>query len=54
VRGGMLVILLGLYLYSHDPFFVSLLVVVGFGFILTSISYYLDRQNNMTVQQHAS
>jgi uncharacterized protein YjeT (DUF2065 family) len=54
VRGGMLVILVGLFLYSHDPFFISLLVVVGFGFILTSVCYGLDRQGQITAQQRAS
>jgi len=54
VRGGMLIILLGLFLYSHDPFFISLMVVVGFGFVLTSVCYWLDRQSGMTVQQKAA
>jgi uncharacterized protein YjeT (DUF2065 family) len=54
VRGGMLIILLGLYFYSHDPFFISLFAVVGFGFLLTSVSYWLDRQSKMTSRQKAS
>jgi len=45
VRGGMLPILLGLYFYSRDPLFISLLVIVGFGFALTGVSYALDRQS---------
>jgi len=44
VRGVLLAVMLGLYLYSGDPFFISLMVIVGFGVLLTGISYYLDRQ----------
>jgi uncharacterized protein YjeT (DUF2065 family) len=45
VRGVMLVVLFGLYLYSHDPLFITLLVVVGFGVLLTGTSYLLDRRS---------
>jgi uncharacterized protein YjeT (DUF2065 family) len=54
VRGGMLVILLSLYFYSRDPFFVILFLVVGFGFVLTSVSLWLDRRSNMASQPQAS
>lgn len=54
VRGGMLVILLSLFLYSRDPFFVILLLVVGFGFVLTGSSLWLDRRGMMTSRPQAS
>ena len=44
VRSVILVCLVGLYLYSRDPLFLTLLGIVGFGFVLTSISYCLDRR----------
>ncbi len=44
VRAVILAVLLGLYLYSADPLFISLMVIVGFGFVLTGVSYWLDRQ----------
>jgi hypothetical protein len=37
-------VLVGLLIYSHDPLFISLMVVVGFGMILTGTSYVLDRR----------
>ena len=45
VRSGMLPIMLGLYLYSGDPLFITLLVIVGIGVVLTGVSYWLDRQS---------
>jgi uncharacterized protein YjeT (DUF2065 family) len=45
VRSGMLPIMLGLYLYSGDPLFITLLVVVGIGVVLTGVSYWLDRRS---------
>lgn len=42
----MLPVLLGLYLYSRDPLFISLLVVVGLGVVFTGVSYWLDRREN--------
>jgi hypothetical protein len=54
VRGGMLVIFLALYFYSHDPLFITLLVVVGFGVALTGVSYWLDRQNGVASPRQAS
>ena len=44
-RSGMLPIMLGLYLYSGDPLFITLLVVVGIGVVLTGVSYWLDRRS---------
>jgi len=46
LRIVMLPVLLGLYLYSRDPLFISLLVVVGLGVVLTGVSYWLDRREN--------
>jgi uncharacterized protein YjeT (DUF2065 family) len=45
VRSGMLPIMLGLYLYSGDPLFITLSVVVGIGVVLTGVSYWLDRRS---------
>jgi uncharacterized protein YjeT (DUF2065 family) len=42
VRAVILVVLFALYLYSLDPLFLSLMVVVGFGFVLSSTCYWLD------------
>jgi uncharacterized protein YjeT (DUF2065 family) len=44
VRTFIMAVLVGLLLYSRDPLFISLLVVVGFGMILTGTSYVLDRR----------
>ena len=44
VRSVILVCLFALYFYSRDPLFLTLLGIVGFGFVLTSISYWLDRR----------
>ena len=45
VRVMLLGVFIGLFLYSRDPFFISLFVVVGFGVLLTTISYMRDRQS---------
>ena len=45
-RSVILVCLLGLYLYSRDPLFLTLIGIVGLGFILTGTSYLLDRRGN--------
>lgn len=45
VRGVILLVLLALYVYSRDPFFLVLLRVVGLGVVLTTTSYLLDRKN---------
>ncbi|MEO8397338.1 MAG: hypothetical protein ABI700_30355, partial [Chloroflexota bacterium] len=44
VRAVMLICIAGLYLYSHDPLFISLFVVVGLGFVLTIAGYLADRR----------
>ena len=36
--------LIGLYVSSHDPLFLTLLVIVGLGVVLTGTSYYLDKR----------
>jgi uncharacterized protein YjeT (DUF2065 family) len=45
VRALIVLVLVGLFIYSHDPLFISLIVVVGFGMILTGTSYLLDRRS---------
>ncbi len=42
VRAVILLVLISLYLYSRDPFFLVLVGVVGFGVTLTTTSYLLD------------
>lgn len=44
VRVVLILVILGLYFYSHDPFFISLFFVVALGVVLTATGYYLDRQ----------
>jgi uncharacterized protein YjeT (DUF2065 family) len=44
VRTFIMAVLVGLLIYSHDPLFISLMVVVGFGMILTGTSFVLDRR----------
>jgi len=44
VRTLIVAVLAGLLVYSRDPLFISLLVVVGFGMILTGASYWRDRR----------
>ena len=44
VRTLIVAVLADLLIYSRDPLFISLLVVVGFGMILTGTSYALDRR----------
>jgi uncharacterized protein YjeT (DUF2065 family) len=36
--------LVALFIYSKDPLFISLIVVVGIGMILTGTNYLLDRR----------
>jgi len=45
VRAVLLSVMFALYLYSRDPFFISLMVIVGFGVILTLASYLSDRKS---------
>jgi hypothetical protein len=44
VRTLIVAVLAGLLIYTRDPLFISLLVVVGFGMILTGTSYLIDRR----------
>lgn len=44
VRVAIVLVLAGLFAYSHDPLFISLIVVVGVGMILTGSSYLRDRR----------
>ena len=48
VRSVILAGLLGLYVYARDPVFLTLLGIVGFGFILTGVSYLRDRRSGTT------
>lgn len=43
-RSVILICLFGLYLYARDPLFLTLVAIVGLGFILTGASYLLDRR----------
>lgn len=43
-RVVILAALVGLYQSTGDPLFLSLLLVVGLGFLLTGTSYFLDRR----------
>jgi hypothetical protein len=43
-RTFIMAVLVGLLIYSRDPLFISLMVVVGFDMILTGTSYVLDRR----------
>ncbi len=45
LRVFIVVVLAGLLIYSGDPLFISLLVVVGFGMVLTGTSYLIDRRS---------
>ena len=46
VRSVIVLVLAGLFAYSHDPLFISLIVVVGIGMILTGTSYLTDRRRS--------
>lgn len=50
-RASILAVLVALYAYSRDPFFIVLLLVVGFGFVLTGVCYLLDRQSRTSMAQ---
>ena len=51
VRSVIVVVLAALFVYSHDPLFISLLVVVGLGMVLTGTSYLSDRRRSSPAQQ---
>lgn len=44
VRTFIVAVLVGLLIYSRDPLFISLLVVVGLGMVLTGASFVSDRR----------
>ena len=44
VRAVIVLVLAGLFVYSRDPLFIVLIVVVGIGMTLTGTSYLLDRR----------
>jgi len=48
VRAVIVVGLVALFIYSKDPLFISLMVVVGIGMILTGTSYLVDRRHLTT------
>lgn len=48
VRVIIVAVLVALFVYSKDPLFISLIVVVGIGMILTGTSYLLDRRQVTT------
>lgn len=51
VRAFIMVVLLGLLIYSGDPLFISLMVVVGLGMVLTGTSYLSDRRTSVAAAQ---
>lgn len=48
VRVIIIAVLVALFVYSKDPLFLSLIVVVGIGMVLTGTSYLLDRRQITT------
>ena len=48
VRVIIVAVLVALFVYSKDPLFISLILVVGIGMILTGTSYLLDRRQITT------
>jgi uncharacterized protein YjeT (DUF2065 family) len=48
VRVVIIVGLVALFIYSKDPLFISLTIVVGIGMILTGTTYLLDRRQLAT------
>ena len=53
VRAIILSALASLYLAYRDPFFLSLIAVVGFGFVLTATCFWLDRRSRTPSPQAA-
>lgn len=51
VRSFFFVCLFSFYMLTYDPFFLTLLVVVGIGMILTATSYIRDQQQVLTSTQ---
>lgn len=50
VRSVIVAVLAGLFVYSRDPLFISLIVVVGIGMILTGSSYLSDKRRVVAPQ----
>jgi uncharacterized protein YjeT (DUF2065 family) len=46
VRSIILTFLLAFYFVYKDPLFLVLFVIVGFGFVLTTTSFFLDRKKS--------
>jgi hypothetical protein len=44
VRFAIVAVLVALFVYSRDPLFISLIVVVGIGMLLTGTSYLSERR----------
>lgn len=51
VRVFIVAVLAALLIYARDPLFISLLVVVGCGMVLTGTSYLSDRRAGMPAAQ---
>jgi hypothetical protein len=51
LRAFIVAVLVGLLIYSRDPLFIALLVVVGFGMVLTGASYLADRRSGAAVSE---
>jgi uncharacterized protein YjeT (DUF2065 family) len=51
VRVFIMAVLAGLLIYSRDPLFISLMVVVGLGMVLTGSSYLSDRRTAGAARQ---
>jgi len=49
IRPFFLACLAAFYWLTHDPLFLVLLAIVGFGFVLTLTSYLLDRSQSRSV-----
>jgi hypothetical protein len=47
VRGLILAVLAGVFVSTRDPFFLVLIGIVGFGVLLTGMSYILDRRGSV-------
>jgi len=50
VRVFIMLVLAGLLIYSGDPLFISLMVVVGLGMLLTGTSYLSERRTKVATQ----
>ena len=50
VRAFIMLVLAGLLVYTGDPLFISLMVVVGLGMLLTGTSYFSERRTRVAAQ----